>query len=228
MSTGSAHRNGRSRLQLPNLGHALSDLADARRADEITDSGAGTDRGGPSAGRRFRVRSRPGRRAFCSPANERSGRCRSWRTRGARSRQGPRGSAAPCGSRPDAVRVVGAAKHPWQSLSHQSSGSPGPLRSPRPSAVWRLRVEAGRPIVSAKSLVVPLGTGASCARSIAPGVASEHRAVHPPRQRRSRSTGGTGFGLAFVKDIVERHHGRVTVEDSPSGARFVVPLPPDE
>jgi signal transduction histidine kinase len=30
-----------------------------------------------------------------------------------------------------------------------------------------------------------------------------------------------------VKEIVERHQGRVTVEDGASGARFVVTLPPD-
>jgi signal transduction histidine kinase len=44
---------------------------------------------------------------------------------------------------------------------------------------------------------------------------------------RSRTTGGTGLGLAIVKEAVERHHGLVRVEDSPSGARFVVTLPPD-
>jgi signal transduction histidine kinase len=43
---------------------------------------------------------------------------------------------------------------------------------------------------------------------------------------RSSSDGGTGLGLAITRDIVERHGGSVTVEDSSAaGARFVVRLP---
>ena len=39
---------------------------------------------------------------------------------------------------------------------------------------------------------------------------------------RARDTGGAGLGLAIVRDIVERHHGSVTVD---VGARFVIDLP---
>ena len=39
------------------------------------------------------------------------------------------------GSRVGAVRAFAAAKHRWQSRRHQSSGSPGTLRSPTTSAV---------------------------------------------------------------------------------------------
>jgi signal transduction histidine kinase len=43
---------------------------------------------------------------------------------------------------------------------------------------------------------------------------------------RARQQGGSGLGLAVVRSIVTRHHGRVRVEDSPlGGARFVVELP---
>jgi signal transduction histidine kinase len=46
---------------------------------------------------------------------------------------------------------------------------------------------------------------------------------------RSRSAGGTGLGLAIVKEIIENHHGNVTVsERAPHGARIVVTLPADE
>ena len=47
---------------------------------------------------------------------------------------------------------------------------------------------------------------------------------------RTRSDRGTGLGLAIVREIVEHHHGRVTVHDCASntrGARFVVTLPSD-
>ncbi|SKA37337.1 sensor histidine kinase [Consotaella salsifontis] len=43
---------------------------------------------------------------------------------------------------------------------------------------------------------------------------------------RSRATGGAGLGLAVVRNLVEAHHGSLTVEDAPSGgARFKVTLP---
>ena len=42
------------------------------------------------------------------------------------------------------------------------------------------------------------------------------------------SNGGSGLGLALVKRIVTRHHGRVAVSESPSGgARFSIFLPAD-
>jgi len=43
---------------------------------------------------------------------------------------------------------------------------------------------------------------------------------------RSRQTGGTGLGLAMVKQFVQAHGGQVTVESSPGcGARFCFTLP---
>jgi len=42
---------------------------------------------------------------------------------------------------------------------------------------------------------------------------------------RSRDTGGTGLGLALVRDIATVHGGTVTIEPSERGARFVVRIP---
>jgi signal transduction histidine kinase len=43
---------------------------------------------------------------------------------------------------------------------------------------------------------------------------------------RTRAQGGSGLGLAVVRAIVDRHHGRVHIEDSPlGGARFVAEFP---
>jgi two-component system OmpR family sensor kinase len=43
---------------------------------------------------------------------------------------------------------------------------------------------------------------------------------------RTRDTGGSGLGLAIVASIVDHHHGRVEVVDTPGGgATFRVALP---
>jgi two-component system phosphate regulon sensor histidine kinase PhoR len=44
--------------------------------------------------------------------------------------------------------------------------------------------------------------------------------------RDSRAQGGTGLGLALVKHILNRHHGRLSIESLPgAGATFTVYLP---
>ncbi|MET8000267.1 sensor histidine kinase [Nonomuraea glycinis] len=42
---------------------------------------------------------------------------------------------------------------------------------------------------------------------------------------RSRDAGGTGLGLAIARDVAETHGGTLTIEDSDTGARFVLRLP---
>jgi signal transduction histidine kinase len=43
---------------------------------------------------------------------------------------------------------------------------------------------------------------------------------------RARHKGGSGLGLAVVRSVVTRHHGRIRVDDSPlGGARFVAEFP---
>ncbi|MFF3906243.1 ATP-binding protein [Streptomyces sp. NPDC001848] len=42
---------------------------------------------------------------------------------------------------------------------------------------------------------------------------------------RARDTGGSGIGLAIVRDVVVAHHGRIGIEDNTPGARIVVRLP---
>jgi signal transduction histidine kinase len=42
---------------------------------------------------------------------------------------------------------------------------------------------------------------------------------------RHRDSGGSGLGLAISRDIARAHHGTLRIEDSPTGARFVLRLP---
>lgn len=64
-----------------------------------------------------------------------------------------------------------------------------------------------------------------------PGVPAEDRGrIWEPYRRLERdlesATGGSGIGLAVVRDLVELHGGRAWVEDAPGGgARFVLQLP---
>lgn len=62
-----------------------------------------------------------------------------------------------------------------------------------------------------------------------PGVpAAERDAIFAPFHRPNKGGTGAGLGLAIVRDVVERHGGRVWVEDRPdgkAGARFVVQIP---
>lgn len=62
-----------------------------------------------------------------------------------------------------------------------------------------------------------------------PGIANEHVArIWRPFYRVSKdgsNTGGTGIGLAIVRQLIDLHHGRASVERGDSGgARFVVEL----
>jgi two-component system phosphate regulon sensor histidine kinase PhoR len=68
-------------------------------------------------------------------------------------------------------------------------------------------------------------------RDHGPGIAPEHLPRLTERFYRvdvgeSRAQGGTGLGLALVKHILNRHHGRLSIEsESGKGATFTVRLP---
>jgi two-component system, OmpR family, phosphate regulon sensor histidine kinase PhoR len=68
-------------------------------------------------------------------------------------------------------------------------------------------------------------------RDYGPGIAPEHvprltERFYRVDVRDSRAQGGTGLGLALVKHILNRHHGRLLIESMPeAGATFTVYLP---
>jgi len=68
-------------------------------------------------------------------------------------------------------------------------------------------------------------------RDFGPGISPEIKdKIFDPFYRvdedRSRKQGGSGLGLAIVKDIVERHHGSISVESQPGeGTMILIRLP---
>jgi two-component system, OmpR family, phosphate regulon sensor histidine kinase PhoR len=70
-------------------------------------------------------------------------------------------------------------------------------------------------------------------RDYGPGIAPEHvprltERFYRVDVRESRAQGGTGLGLALVKHILNRHHGRLSIQSVPgAGATFLVCLPLD-
>jgi len=90
-----------------------------------------------------------------------------------------------------------------------------------------------------KRVDIRLGLGASPdgeearvgVRDYGPGIAPEHvprltERFYRVDVRESRAQGGTGLGLALVKHILNRHHGRLSIESVPgAGATFTVYLP---
>jgi signal transduction histidine kinase len=69
-----------------------------------------------------------------------------------------------------------------------------------------------------------------CVRDQGPGVPEPLReAIFQPyrqgKQQGREGRGGVGLGLSFVKIVAEKHHGRVELRDSDSGACFCLLLP---
>ncbi len=55
---------------------------------------------------------------------------------------------------------------------------------------------------------------------------SDREMIFEPFWRKKGTTPGTGLGLAIAKELVEKHHGRIWVENTPGGgATFKVALP---
>ncbi|MFC6081906.1 sensor histidine kinase [Sphaerisporangium aureirubrum] len=62
------------------------------------------------------------------------------------------------------------------------------------------------------------------------GIAAEQREIVFQRftrlpAGRAKDQQGTGLGLAIAREIAQRHHGTLCLEDSPTGARFVLNVP---
>jgi two-component system phosphate regulon sensor histidine kinase PhoR len=82
-------------------------------------------------------------------------------------------------------------------------------------------------------LTTPDGKGEArvSVRDYGPGIAAEHLPRLTERFYRadvgeSRAQGGTGLGLALVKHILNRHHGRLSIDSKAGeGATFTVRLP---
>ena len=71
------------------------------------------------------------------------------------------------------------------------------------------------------------GDGSLRVADTGPGIAEQHRqSIFEPFNRITPLDRGAGLGLSLVRDIINRHHGRITVGDAPGGgALFEISLP---
>jgi signal transduction histidine kinase len=96
--------------------------------------------------------------------------------------------------------------------------------------LWALLQNAAEAVVGVEDPQVTLGCRAATegiafiVADTGPGVpTSERDAIFRPFHT-SKPAGG-GVGLALVRQIAHAHHGAVTLDDTASGARFVMTLP---
>lgn len=104
------------------------------------------------------------------------------------------------------------------------SGDPGSLARALTNLIQNAVIHGGQ------KTVIRVGVGRDGALRVAdsgPGIAEHHRAtIFEPFRRIVPLDQGAGLGLSLVRDIVQRHNGRIVVGDSPSGgALFEISLP---
>ena len=96
------------------------------------------------------------------------------------------------------------------------------LRYTEPGGSVLLRVAAG---VSGDAVLEVADTGIGIEPEDLPHI---FKRFWRADKSRSRATGGTGIGLAIVRELVIAHEGRIDVESKPGrGSRFTVTLPPE-
>lgn len=104
------------------------------------------------------------------------------------------------------------------------SGDPASLSRALTNLIQNAVIHGGR------KTTIRVGVGRDGALRVAdsgPGVAEQHRsAIFEPFGRVVPLDHGAGLGLSLVRDIVQRHHGRIIVGDAPGGgALFEISLP---
>ena len=124
------------------------------------------------------------------------------------------------------ARAVQLVRHGLPSL--QARFQPGPLRQMLDNLLDNALNLAPRDTAVSVSLeVVPEGWRLVVTDE-GPGVPeAEREAIFAPFHRPNKGGSGAGLGLAIVRDVVERHGGRVWVQarpDGKQGARFVVQI----
>ena len=105
------------------------------------------------------------------------------------------------------------------------------VREPDRERIEIRRQRQARRYRAARSRADGKGEARVSVRDYGPGIAAEHLPRLTERFYRvdvgeSRAQGGTGLGLALVKHILNRHHGRLSIDSKEGeGATFTVRLP---
>jgi signal transduction histidine kinase len=126
-----------------------------------------------------------------------------------------------------------AARWPKLDLVRDDAAAPATVRADADqlhAALWALLQNAAEAVVGVENPQVTLGCRAATegvafiVADIGPGVpTSERDAIFRPFH--TSKPAGSGVGLALVRQIAHAHHGAVTLDDTASGARFVMTLP---
>jgi signal transduction histidine kinase len=126
-----------------------------------------------------------------------------------------------------------AARWPTLPLVREDGSAPAMVRADADqlhAALWALLQNAAEAVSDGEAPAITLGCCAATegvafvVADTGPGVpAAEREAIFRPFH--TSKPAGSGVGLALVRQIAHAHHGAVMLDDSPSGARFVMTLP---